>query len=435
VRARNTSANITQTLAGAVLLCCFSSQVRGQASAQTQAFVIHGTPKTCSAITQLDSALSTDSQQFFAGWTERDYLDAVAWSQACSEYGWHVSGRPRIPLLLAQHDRALGSAQTQIVSSTVTAGALPSPPVQAVIAAPAQAVPSAATGSALPSPPVQAAVAVPAQAVPSVATDSALPSPPVQAAVAAPARTEPSAVVQTAVAEPAQAVPSTATGSVVPSLPVQAAVAAPVQAIPSAATDSVLPSPSVQAALAAPAQAVPIAATGSVLPNSPVQSTVAAPAQAVSSSTPGRALPNSHVRDRTVSDGEEDSVLSDNFLKEHFHQESLWVANKANLDIGDDRAPSSWSSSGIPAQMKNRLTADRIVLYCARKTNSGESGKRPLLWDLRWCEAEEASAYNRLVSGNEFPTAGRGIVLGCADVDSYIYLERCMATLTDAGMH
>ena len=410
MHAHNTSANITQSLAGAVLLCCFSPQVRGQTGAQTQTFVIHGTPKTCSAITQLDSALSADSQQFFAGWTERDYLDAVAWSQACSEYGWHVSGRPRIPLLLAQHDRALGSAQTQIVSSTVTAGALPSPPVQA-------------------------AVAVPAQAVPSVATDSALPSPPVQAAVAAPARTEPSAVVQTAVAEPAQAVPSTATGSVVPSLPVQAAVAAPVQAIPSAATDSVLPSPSVQAALAAPAQAVPIAATGSVLPNSPVQSTVAAPAQAVSSSTPGRALPNSHVRDRTVSDGEEDSVLSDNFLKEHFHQESLWVANKANLDIGDDRAPSSWSSSGIPAQMKNRLTADRIVLYCARKTNSGESGKRPLLWDLRWCEAEEASAYNRLVSGNEFPTAGRGIVLGCADVDSYIYLERCMATLTDAGTH
>src|SRR5258708_25703267 len=88
----------------------------------------------------------------------------------------------------------------------------------------------------------------------------------------------------------------------------------------------------------------------------------------------------------------------------------------------------------MSAQMKNRLTADRIVLYCARKTNSGESGKRPLLWDLRWCEAEEASAYNRLVSGNEFPTAGRAVVLGCAGVDSYIFLERCMATLTEAGV-
>jgi hypothetical protein len=127
--------------------------------------------------------------------------------------------------------------------------------------------------------------------------------------------------------------------------------------------------------------------------------------------------------------------LGENFLKDHFHQESLWVANKANLDIGDDRAPSSWSSGGIPAQMKNRLTADRIVLYCARKTNSGDAGKRPLLWDLRWCEAEEASAYNRLVSGNEFPTAGRGIVLGCAGVDSYVHLERCMETLTETGKH
>jgi hypothetical protein len=164
-----------------------------------------------------------------------------------------------------------------------------------------------------------------------------------------------------------------------------------------------------QAAVSAPAQTVPIAATG--------------------------ALPRSHVRDHIVSDGEEDSLLTDNYYKEHFHQESLWVANRANLDIGEDRAPSSWSSNGIPAQMKNRLTADRIVLYCIRKTNSGESGKRPLLWDLRWCEAEEASAYNRLVSGNEFPTAGRAIVLGCAGVDSYIYLERCMATLTEAGMH
>jgi hypothetical protein len=136
-----------------------------------------------------------------------------------------------------------------------------------------------------------------------------------------------------------------------------------------------------------------------------------------------------------ASDGQEDSFLTDSYFKEHFHQESLWVANKANLDIADDRESTSRSSNGMSAQMKNRLTADRIVLYCARKTNSGESGKRPLLWDLRWCEAEEASAYNRLVSGNEFPTAGRAVVLGCAGVDSYVYLERCMATLTEAGMH
>jgi hypothetical protein len=393
VHAHHPSANITQALVTAVALCFCAQVIRGQVGAQTQTFVIHGTPKTCSEITQLDSALSADYQQFFAGWTEKDYVDAVAWSQACSEYGWHVQGRPRIPLLQAQHDRVPGSAQTQIVSSTATGGVLPSPPVQAAIAAPVEAVASPATGSALPNPPVQAPIAAPPEAVASAATGSALPSPPVQAAIAAPA-----------------------------------------EAVASAATGSALPSPPVQAAIAAPAEAVASAATGSALPNPPIQSAIAALAQAVPSTAKGTAPPIPHVRRHTASDGDEDSLLADNFFKEHFHQESLWVANKANLDIGDDREPSSWSSSGMPAQMKNRLTADRIVLYCARKTND-EPGKRPLLWDLRWCEAEEASAYNRLVSGNEFPTAGRGVVLGCAGVDSYVNLERCMETLTEAGKH
>jgi hypothetical protein len=338
VHAHHPSANITQALVTAVALCFPSQVIRGQVGAQTQTFVVHGTPRTCGEITQLDSALSADYQLFFAGWTEKDYVDAVAWSQACSEYGWHIPGRPRIPLLQARHDRVLGSAQTQIVSSTPTGSARPSPPAQAAIAAPAEVVASSATGSALPSPPVQTAIATPAEAVASSATGSALPSPPVQAAIA------------------------------------------------------------------------------------------------VSSTARGTAPPIPHARRHTAPDGEEDSLLADNFFKEHFHQESLWVANKANLDIGDDREPSSWSSSGMPVQLKNRLTADRIVLYCARKTND-EPGKPPLLWDLRWCEAEEASAYNRLVSGNEFPTAGRGVVLGCAGVDSYINLERCMETLTEAGKH
>jgi hypothetical protein len=381
MHARNTSANITPTLAGAVLLC-LCSQVRGEAGAQTQTFVIHGTPKTCSAITQLDSALLTESPQFFAGWTENDYADAVAWSQACSDYGWQVPWRPRIPLLQAQHDKALRPAQTQTVSSTAAAATLTSLPVQAAMAAPQAAI-------AAP----QATIATPVQAVPSAATGSVPPSAPAQASVSAPAQTE----------------PSTATGSASQSPVVQAVFAAPAQAVPSAATGSVSASPSVQAVVEAPAQAVPIVATGTALPSS--------------------------VRDHMVSDGQEDSFLTDSYFKEHFHRESLWVADKANLDIGDDRASSSWSSNGIPALMKNQLTADRIVLYCARKTNSGESGKRPLLWDLRWCEAEEASAYNRLVSGNEFPTAGRAVVLGCASADSYVYLERCMATLTEAGMH
>jgi hypothetical protein len=400
VHTRRTSANITPTLAGAVLLC-LCAQARGQGGAQTQAFVIHGTPRTCTAITQLDSALLTDSPQFFAGWTESDYADAVAWSQACAEYGWQVPWRPRIPLLTSQHDRALKSVQTQTASSIATAGVLPNPPAPAATAPPVQVVPSAASAGTPPNPPVQA--------VPNAATGTVLPIVPIQAAVAAPDQTEPSAAVQTVVAPPTQAVAGAATASVLPNAPAQAADAASAQSIRSAATAGVLPTAPVQAAIAAPVQAVPIVATGSALPT--------------------------RIRDHMASDGQEDSLLADNYYKEHFHQESVWVATKANLDIGDDRASPSWSSNGMPAQMKNRLTADRMVLYCARKTNTGESGKRPLLWDLRWCEAEEASAYNRLVSGNEFPTAGRAVVLGCAGVDSYVYLERCMATLTEAGMH
>ncbi len=214
MHARNTSANITPALAGAVLLC-LCSQVRGQAGAQTQTFVIHGTPKTCSAITQLDSALLTESPQFFAGWTENDYADAVAWSQACSDYGWQVPWRPRIPLLQAQHDKALRPAQTQTVSSTAAAGAPTSPPVQAAIAAPQPAM-------AAP----QATIATPAQAVPSAATGSVPPSAPVQAPVSAPDQTE----------------PSTAAGSASPSPVVQAVFAAPARAVPSGATARVPPS-------------------------------------------------------------------------------------------------------------------------------------------------------------------------------------------------
>jgi len=147
-------------------------------------------------------------------------------------------------------------------------------------------------------------------------------------------------------------------------------------------------------------------------------------------------------RDHGALDSEEDSLVTDDYFKKHFHQESLWVANRAHLDIGEDHGPSSWpNGGGSSAQLKNRLTADKIVLYCARKTNATEPtsrqpvdpNNRPLLWDWRWCESEEAAAYNRLVTGNEFPTAGRGIVLGCAGSDSYVYTERCIATVIDTA--
>jgi hypothetical protein len=135
-----------------------------------------------------------------------------------------------------------------------------------------------------------------------------------------------------------------------------------------------------------------------------------------------------HLRERSMVESDEDSLLTDQFLKQHFHRESMWVASKASLDIGAGGSPNS-------AQMKNRLTADKIVLYCARKANSGDSGSnRPLLWDWRWCESEESAAYNRLVAGNEFRSAGRAVLLGCAGVESYVYFERCLQTLLESAM-
>jgi L,D-transpeptidase ErfK/SrfK len=143
LHAHHPSANVTQALAGALSLCLSAAVVRGQVGGQTASFVIHGMPRTCSAITQLDSALSSDYQAFFAGWIEKDYADAIAWSEACSGYGWHVPGRPRIPLLHAQHDKVLGPAQTQMISREATAVALPSPRVRAEVAAQPQIAPSA----------------------------------------------------------------------------------------------------------------------------------------------------------------------------------------------------------------------------------------------------------------------------------------------------
>jgi hypothetical protein len=349
------AANITRALTTTMCLCTASPLIHGQA---TQMFPVHGTPRSCSAITQLDSALSENSQQFFAGWNEKDYADAAAWSQACAEYGWHIPGRPRLTGLQAQHDKALG-AQSQS-------------------AAPATADASAATPTADASAPRAA---------------------PADVAAAAPV---------------AVAVP------VVGAAPVVATSAAsgPNIASQAQAADQ-------EPLLASAPPGIPLATAGA-------QTNVAAPA-----------VPATAVAMGAASDPEEDNLVTEEYFRKHFHQESLWVANRAHLDIGEDRGPASWTTGATSAQLKNRITADRMVLYCARKTNAAESNSRqptepsnrPLLWDWRWCESEEAAAYNRLVSGNEFPSAGRGAILGCAGADSYIYTERCIETLIESAQN
>jgi L,D-transpeptidase ErfK/SrfK len=110
MRVRRRSANVGQALMALLALSCNASAISGQVTPPAPLFMVHGTARNCSSITQLDSALSSHYQAFFASWNEQDYRDAIAWSQACADFGWHVPGRPRIPMLQAQHDKALGAA-------------------------------------------------------------------------------------------------------------------------------------------------------------------------------------------------------------------------------------------------------------------------------------------------------------------------------------
>jgi L,D-transpeptidase ErfK/SrfK len=126
MRVRHRSANVSPALIAFLALSCNTPAICGPVAPPAPLFVVHGTARNCSSITQLDSALSSSYQAFFAGWSEQDYHDAIAWSQACADFGWHVAGRPRIPLLQAQHDKALGSVPAQV--DTSTASSLQRPP-------------------------------------------------------------------------------------------------------------------------------------------------------------------------------------------------------------------------------------------------------------------------------------------------------------------
>jgi L,D-transpeptidase ErfK/SrfK len=151
VRAHHPSANVSQALIASLALCGNAPAIRGQVAPPAPLFMVHGTARNCSSITQLDSALSSDYQAFFAGWSEQDYSDALAWSQACADFGWHVPGRPRIPLLQAQHDKALGAAPARVgppVGSTLQRPRIPTdtalsgePPVRGPLELPADGSP------------------------------------------------------------------------------------------------------------------------------------------------------------------------------------------------------------------------------------------------------------------------------------------------------
>lgn len=80
----------------ALLLLAGSAQAQ---YAPSPVFLVHGTPRRCNDITQLDRALSVRYQPFFAGWTLADYDAAIQWATDCSQYGWQTEANSRIPTL------------------------------------------------------------------------------------------------------------------------------------------------------------------------------------------------------------------------------------------------------------------------------------------------------------------------------------------------
>jgi hypothetical protein len=422
------TADIARSLIATLVLGSVPPLIRAQA---TQTFIVHGTPRSCSAITQMDSALAEMSQQYFAGWNEKDYADAQAWSQACADYGWHVPGRSRPALLQAQHDRALGAAAAP---QTAVAQIAPNPQPTSAPAQPALATAQSADIAA----PIAGAGAIAASAPPTSA-----PTQPVAAPTQAAAAPVAAAVPVAAAAPTAPTPVATPAVAIVPSVDslgaanTTAAVATPAASTAAVPAASSVATPAVSTIQAQTKSAEPLLA--SAAPGIPL--TVPAAQTSLAADVPASVTLVAASTRHDPGQPEEDSLVTDDFFKKHFHQESLWVANRAHLDIGADQSPSSWPSEATSAQLKNRLMADKIVLYCARKTNAAEStakqpldpSNRPLLWDWRWCESEEASAYSRLVSGNEFPSAGRGVVLGCASSDSYVFTERCIATVVESA--
>lgn len=98
-----------------------------------------------------------------------------------------------------------------------------------------------------------------------------------------------------------------------------------------------------------------------------------------------------------------------------FWGDVVFVAKIIHLSI-----PAQPSMQGPPGAEMNKLIAQRIVLYCARAGH--DAGRHA-------CEMQEGAAYNRLIDGNEFPRATRGMVMACATVDSYLTVEQCLADL------
>jgi hypothetical protein len=73
--------------------------------------LIHGRPRSCDNIIELDYARQRNDLRYFAGWTDQDYEAAVAWASVCSQYGYPGWGPSRFQFLRALRERARQLAQ------------------------------------------------------------------------------------------------------------------------------------------------------------------------------------------------------------------------------------------------------------------------------------------------------------------------------------
>jgi chemotaxis protein histidine kinase CheA len=88
-------------LASLGALC--SPVVRAQ---QPGYFMIHGHPRSCYNIIELDYARQRNDVRYYIGWTDQDYEAAVAWASACAQYGYPGWGPSRFQYLRALQEQA-----------------------------------------------------------------------------------------------------------------------------------------------------------------------------------------------------------------------------------------------------------------------------------------------------------------------------------------
>jgi hypothetical protein len=91
-------------LMGALYVAAASAQ-------QSGVFVVHGRPRSCNNIIELDYARQRNDLRYFTGWTDQDYEAAIAWALACSQYGYPGWGPTRFEYLRALQGKLREIAQ------------------------------------------------------------------------------------------------------------------------------------------------------------------------------------------------------------------------------------------------------------------------------------------------------------------------------------